>query len=90
MQPNGPLPDQVNIKKGCRIRAGWLQVDPAASLAGMQPKFAMTSKTVEGVVTHVRGDHPTHPTMIRIWVQPDEGPEVIVKPEHVLEILSSE
>jgi len=77
-----------NIQKGTRIRAQWLQVVPNASLAGQQPKLATSTVTVVGTVTHIRGDHPTSPTQIRLWVQPDEGgPEVVVDPQHVRAVL---
>lgn len=75
-----------NIKKGDRVRAEWLTAN-GASLAGMQPKFGATATVVEGVVTHIRGDHPTEPTTIRIWVQPDEGPEVMVDPKHIVGVI---
>ena len=78
------------IRKGSRVRAQWFAVqDPPASLSGMQMKVGVTERVVIGVITHVRGDHPITPTVIDIHVQPDEGgPEVILKPEWIKEVLS--
>ena len=78
--------DSPFLKKGDRIRAQWFQATDAC-LAGMQPKVGATLIIVEGKVTHIRGDHPTNPIEIRVWVQPDEGDEVIVDPKHIVAIL---
>ena len=65
--------------KGDRVRARWFQVDnPSGALAGVQTKFTGTHKIVEGVVTHIRGDSPSNPQSIHVWVQPDNGAEVEV------------
>lgn len=75
------------LKKGDRVRAQWFQTTDAA-LAGMQPKVGAILVNVEGRVTHVRGDHPTNPTQIRVWVKPDDGgDEVIVDPKHITAVL---
>jgi hypothetical protein len=71
------------ISKGMRVRAEWIDTKLVA-LAGVQMKAEGTRRFVEGVVTHVRGDHPTNPTKIGIWVQPDEGDEVVVNPEWIV------
>ena len=73
--------NEVNVTKGSRIRAEWFKakMDPPACLAGMQLKFGATRFEVVGVVKHVRGDHPTNPTVIRFYVDPDhtwDGPTV--------------
>jgi hypothetical protein len=75
------------LKKGDRIRAQWLQATDAC-LAGMQPKTGAVGMSVVGEVTHIRGDHPTNPTEIRVWVKPDDGgDEVVINPKHIVEIL---
>lgn len=78
------------IRKGSRVRAQWFAVqDPPVSLTGMQMKVGVTERSVIGVITHVRGDHPVTPTVVDIHVQPDDGgPEVILKPEWIKEVLS--
>jgi hypothetical protein len=75
-----------DIKKGDRIRAHWFQTTNA-SLAGAQPKFGAVEISVEGRVTHIRGDHPTEPTTIRVWIQPDDGPEIDIDPHHITAVL---
>ena len=57
-----------------------LVADPVGSksLAGVADKVTATSTTVSGVVTHVRGDHPTNPTSVGVWIQPDDGSAEIV------------
>jgi hypothetical protein len=55
----------------------------------MQPKAGVVERVVLGVVTHIRGNHPVTPTDVGVYVQPDDGgPEVILKPEWIKEILS--
>lgn len=74
------------LRKGDRIRASWLQATDA-SLAGVADKVGAVSVEVVGVVTHVRGDHPTNPTSIRVWVKPDAGgDDVIVDPKHIVAV----
>lgn len=70
----------TELRKGMRVRAEWLDAAPLGSfsLAGVQPKVSATAHTVEGVVTHIRGDHPTDPTSVGVWIQPDDGDEVTV------------
>jgi len=71
------------LKKGDRIRARWFEATHG-SLAGMQPKTTAIEHCVIGRITHIRGDHPTNPREIRVWVQPDGGgPEVVVNPAHI-------
>lgn len=76
-----------NIVKGTRVQAQWFQATDAC-LAGMQPKTGAIQHNVIGVVTHIRGDHPTQPKIIRVWVKPDVGgDEVIIDPAHIIAIL---
>lgn len=78
----------ITLKKGSRVKARWFQAnDPPSSLAGMQMKLGVTEKLVEGVVTHIYGDHPTRPTKYEIIVQPDGGgPEVTIQPTWLQEV----
>jgi len=62
------------IAKGTRIKAQWGKATQA-SLAGMQMKVGVVAKTLSGVVRHVRGDHPTEPTIIKLYVEPDSWDE---------------
>ena len=88
--------DTHNIKKGTRIRARWFSANMAC-LAGSQPKFGATLHEVTGTVRHIRGDHPTEPKTIRLYVEADDGTgspcgkcqvrEVEVNPDHVVEVL---
>lgn len=76
-----------NIVKGTRIRAEWFQASTVC-LAGVQPKMGATACSVTGTVKHIRGDHPTNPTVIRLLVQPDAGGDLVtVDPNHVKAIL---
>ena len=92
------------IVKGTRLEAHWFEHEPNASLAGMQMKFSTIERRVTGVVRHLRGDHPTEPTAVRIFIDPETswtGPlerpigctcdhlHVRVEPRHVIRILGS-
>lgn len=73
----------VNIQKGDWVSAQWLE-PYEAGLSGSGLKFAAQNKSVSGIVRHIRGDHPTHPTSIRLFVEPDGGgDEVLVAPSWV-------
>ena len=84
------------ITKGTHIRAQWFDAK-LVSLAGMDMKTGATLRNVTGVVRHVRGDHPTAPTTVRIYIESDDGlgtpcgdcqvREVEVDPKHVVEVL---
>jgi len=78
----------LNLRKGSRVKARWFQAnDPLSSLAGMQMKLGVTEQAVEGVVTHIRADHPINPSRYGVWVQPDGGgPEVILQPSWIHEV----
>ena len=85
----------TTITKGMRIRARWFE-PYRPSLAGDWPKTAARGREVEGIVCHVRGDHPTAPTQVRLFIDApggDEtppgctcGPHVGVDPAHVVEV----
>lgn len=87
------------IAKGARIRAQWL-VPRIVALAGVQLKFEATQREVVGVVRHVRGDHPTAPTVVKLYIDAEGergdatphgctcGPHTEVDPAHVVEVLA--
>lgn len=62
----------MRVEKGDRIMARWWIAEPV-SLAGMQTKVGATEITVTGIARHFRGDHPTEPTEIVVYLDP-EGP----------------
>lgn len=72
-----PTNEKPWITKGTRIRYRVFRAQPIGtwSLAGVQSKLTGSFVEEEGVVTHVRGDHPTHPTEVRLWVRLDDGTE---------------
>jgi hypothetical protein len=48
----------------------------------------VTERVVKGVVTHIRGDHPTAPTKVEVHIKPEGGGEEIrVQPEHIIAIV---
>lgn len=81
----------ATLTKGMTVVARWFQANnPPSSLAGMQMKLGVTEKVIKGVVTHIRGDHPTAPTKVEVHIKPEGGgDEVRVKPEHIVQIVST-
>jgi len=92
----------VNVKKGDRIEARWFGDGKPVALAGMQMKVQATEMAVTGTIRHFRGDHPTAPTVVRLYVDPEQpwsGPtvrphgcrcdheHVEVDPQHVSRVL---
>jgi hypothetical protein len=60
--------------KGDLVAFKWFQTKlPLASLAGMQPKVTGDFIEVSGHVAHVRGDHPSEPTQVGIWLRADDA-----------------
>ena len=59
------------VTKGMRIRARWFADARPVALPGVMFKLQATERDVVGVVKHVRGDHPTNPTITRFYVTPD-------------------
>ncbi len=88
----------MNVVKGSRVRARWLATRHVG-LAGAQVKFEGTWREVKGTVRHVRGDHPTAPTAVRLYLDAEGeagtvtpegctcGPHIEVDPKHVVEVL---
>lgn len=74
---------RVAFNKGDRVRAQWYQAQTSGfSLAGMQLKFLASARVLVGRVAHVRGNHPTQPTEIRVYLDPEEpydGPMVTLE-----------
>lgn len=92
----------TGVSKGNRIEARWLGDGKVVPLAGMQLKLQVSERSVRGVVKHLRGDDPIAPSVIRLYVDPDEswtGPtvrpagcscdheHVEVDPGHVVRVL---
>lgn len=78
---------ESQILKGDWIRAEWFQTLGSEGTTGSQMKVKAQQFRVQGVVKHIRGDHPTHPTSIRLYVEPDGGgEEVEVNPSSVVEV----
>lgn len=62
------------ITKGTRIRAQWFQAsDPPSSLAGVMMKVGAKFIDVTGTCRHFRGDDPTNPSTVDIYIDPDPG-----------------
>jgi hypothetical protein len=88
----------VFVTKGMRIRAKWFEAR-LESLSGGVPKVGAVEKVVTGVVRHVRGDHPTDPKTVRVYVESEDGlgvpcgrcqvREMEIHPEHIVEVLNS-
>jgi hypothetical protein len=56
----------------------------------MQMKAGVTEKVIKGVVTHIRGDHPTAPTKVEVHIKPEGGgDEIRVRPEHIVQIVEA-
>jgi hypothetical protein len=76
--------DYLDLTKGMRVHAAWLQHNPGACVSGSQLKIEASDRMVTGTVTHIRGNDPIAPTSVRVWIRPDEGgEEVVVKPEWI-------
>jgi hypothetical protein len=86
------------ITKGSHIEAQWIATRPTC-LAGEQMKLEGQQVVVTGTVRHVRGNHPTNPTSVEIYIDPDDPdcglprvrpprctcpyPHVVVNPDHI-------
>jgi hypothetical protein len=70
------------LTKGDRVTATWIDTEPK-SLSGVQMKLSGEFKTVTGVVTHIRCDHPINPTSVGVAIMDDEGVEHWVDLNHV-------
>lgn len=62
-----------NIVKGTKVTIRRMVIKPNTCLAGQQLKFGGDFQEFEGVVRHIRGNHPTEPTSVRLWVEPVSG-----------------
>ena len=65
------------IVKGSRIRAKWFKAKDMGtwSLSGFQMKLVGDFVAVSGVVRHLRGDHPTDPKEVRVYIDLDPAIE---------------
>ena len=71
------------LMKGDWVHAAWFEATDAC-LSGSQMKTEAKMREVRGTVTHIRGNHPTESTSVRIWVQPEGGgPEEIIEPQWI-------
>lgn len=80
------------IIKGDRITAQWFEATPDTVLSGSQLKVGAVTRTVSGVVRHIRASRPdaTHPEAL--FIDPDPGwsgptmrpPRCTCPTEHVL------
>lgn len=63
----------TTLRKGDRVRARWLRAAPIGtfSIAGAQTKVTAVPAEVTGVIRHVRGDHPTDPSEVRLFLDCD-------------------
>lgn len=62
------------LPKGARVRAQWLQARPLLPIAGMQHKAMADVVDITGTVAHLRGDDPVRPTVVRLYILPDDPP----------------
>lgn len=62
------------IAKGARVRARWFEAKPIGSysIAGAQMKLVGSFVEVIGEVRHIRGDAPTDPKKVELWIKPDD------------------
>lgn len=70
------------IQRGDYIEAEWFDAK-IVGLAGVQMKLGATQHVAKGIVVSVRGDHPTNPTEVRLFVRQEDGETVAVNPDHV-------
>lgn len=83
------MPD-IYLTKGRRVTARWFD-SKLVALAGNQLKVGATPREVTGIVTHIRGDHPSAPTQVDVHIQPDDGgDEVVVKHEWITDVWEEE
>lgn len=68
----------VNIVKGTRIRARWLATTNAL-LAGSQFKTGAVEVEIVGIVRHLRGDHPTDPQQVVLYVEVEGEPAGVTR-----------
>ena len=62
------------LTKGDKVTATWIDAEPKA-LSGVQMKVGGELKTVTGVVTHIRGDDPINPKVVKVAIEDDQGIE---------------
>ena len=78
------------IVKGTRVRVSRLVADPRTCLAGVQMKQSCTAEDWVGTVTHVYGDHPTHPQRVWFTVLPDGADaDVEVEKQHIVGVIDA-
>lgn len=77
------------LTKGMRVQAEiWKAVPPGTvALAGIQVKTQATLSIVEGEVTSIKGNHPTNPTSVGVWIKTDEGYQITVDSKNIVAIM---
>lgn len=83
------MKQNVTVKKGMKllIRRMVAKKLGSYSIAGNQMKIVVEKEEFEGVVTHIRGDHPTHPKLIDIVVKRADGTETTVASDDVAAVI---
>lgn len=63
------------ITKGVKVHVEFFSSKELGtySLSGFQPKVTGLFVSVAGPCVHFRGDHPTHPTQVKIFIDVTEG-----------------
>lgn len=71
----------MNIAKGSKVHVEFFASKPLGSfsVAGVQLKTTGAMVNVNGTCAHFRGDHPTTPKEVRVYIDVTEGE----LPEHV-------
>lgn len=77
------------VRKGDWLRAHWFE-SKMSCLAGAQMKTGAIAHDVSGVVTHIRGDHPKNPLKVLFTVRQDDGTEVDVNQNWVVDYKQSD
>lgn len=69
----GQTPPDDYIKFGSRVYVKFLKAQELGtySIAGAMPKVVGEFVEFTGTVRHIRGNHPTNPTDVRLWIEPD-------------------
>ncbi len=88
--PSRNATTNLKLRKGMRVRAEWLEGQPVdrVALPSVQTKIGAAMRQMEGVIAHLRGDHPTHPTSIGVWLTTDSGEEIVTDARHIVAVLA--
>lgn len=83
------MKQDVRVEKGTRVRVRRFVAKPLGSysIAGAQMKVVATHEEFDGNITHIRGDHPTAPTVIEFTIMKDDGTEVVVPQAAIVAVI---